>query len=159
VIWGGGLIGYTGKYLVSLDDNGRVAIPAKLRKARPIGVSPKKAVKAYVLAKWLDGCLGLFIESEWIKKFNELQSEHSGMTREGRNFIRKLSTNTYEVVPDTQGRINIPRDLIQEADLKGETLMIGSTTHIEIWNPERFEKLSNANPSLENMLDQLFAKK
>jgi MraZ protein len=151
-----GLIGYTGKYLVSMDDNGRLAVPARLRKQRPLGVSSKKQIKGYVLAKWIDGCLGLFIESEWVKRLQELRQDGSGFKRKNRIFNRHLSPNAYTVVPDNQGRVTIPKDLIKVAGLQGETLIVGATDYIEIWNPERFEKFLAENMSFEESADQLF---
>lgn len=150
------MIGYTGKYLVTMDDNGRLAIPAKLRKARPLGVSPKKQVKDYVLAKWLDGCLGLFIPDEWTRKLEEMYAEKSAMDRRQRVLMRHLSPNTYSVTPDSQGRITIPRDLIGEAKLKKDALIFGATQHIEIWNPDEFKKFLSSNMSFEESADQLF---
>jgi MraZ protein len=142
-----------------MDDNGRLAIPARLRKARPRGVSSKKIVKGYILARWLDGCLALFIESEWNKKLNKLDEQDLGMTREGRIFNRHLSNNTYEVTPDSQGRIVIPKKLMEVAYLQGDTLVVGVSNHIEIWNPQRYEHFFKESMSFEESVDKLFAKK
>jgi len=140
-----------------MDDNGRLAVPAKLRKARPVGFPAKKQIKGYVLSKWIDGCLGLFTEEEWAKKLSVLFDEQSGFKRKSRIFNRHLSPNAYEVVPDSQGRITIPKDLIKQADLSGEVLVSGAMQHIEIWNPKRFERFLAENMSFEDSADQLFA--
>ena len=150
------MIGYTGEYIVSMDENGRLAIPARLRKARPIGVSPKKIVKGYVLAKWTDGCLGLFIESEWEKKLSVLLQEGSSFKRRFRVVSRHLSPTAYDVAPDNQGRITIPKRLIEAAGLKGEVLVSGVIQHIEIWDPQKFDKFIRENKSLEEAAEELF---
>ena len=139
-----------------MDENGRLAIPAKLRKARPIGVSPNKVIKGYVLAKWTDGCLGLFIESEWEKKLSELIQEGASFKRKFRVVSRHLSPTAFDVVPDSQGRITIPKRLMEAAGLKGEVLISGAIQHIEIWDPERFRKFIQENKSFEEAAEELF---
>jgi len=150
------LIGYAGKYLVSMDDNGRLAIPSRLRKSRPMGISRKKVIRNYVLSKWIDGCLGLFIEEIWRERLSALFVDGSGFKRKNRIFSRHLAPNAYDVVPDGQGRITIPKDLIDEAGLAGEVLVFGAVQHIEIWNPERYKKFLAENISFEQSADQLF---
>lgn len=150
------MIGYTGEYLVSMDDNGRLAIPSRLRRARPIGVSSKKIIKSYVLAKWTDGCLGLFIESEWEKKLSVLLGEGSSFKRKFRVVSRHLSPTAYDVMPDSQGRITIPKRLIETADLSGEVLVSGAIQHIEIWKPKTFDKFIRENQSFEEAAEELF---
>jgi MraZ protein len=152
------LIGYIGKYVVSLDDNGRLAIPARLRKARPIGVSPKKQIKGYVLAIWMDSCLGLFTEDEWVRLLMEVQTEGSRFRKENRVVNRHLSSNAYPVTPDSQGRITIPKELIKETGLGSNVLVMGATTHIEIWDQERLKQFTTENKVSESA-EQLFEKK
>jgi MraZ protein len=139
-----------------MDENGRLAVPAKLRKMRPIGISSKKQVKSYILAKWLDGCLGLFIPDEWTKKLEALFAERASMDRRQRVLMRHLSPNAYPVTPDSQGRITVPKDLILDAKLGNEVLISGATQHIEIWNPDEFKKFLSNNISFEKTTDQLF---
>jgi transcriptional regulator MraZ len=149
------VIGYTGEYLVSMDDKGRLAIPAKLRKARPMGVSPKKLVKSYVLAQWYEGCLGLFIESQWEEKLSMLLKKGASFKKSYRTISRRLSTRAFEVEPDAQGRITIPKRFIEAAGLGSEILFTGVMQHIEIWNPERFEKFIKESPSMEDIAEDL----
>ena len=47
---------FTGEYRHSVDDKGRVAVPAKFRVQLDGG--------AYV-ARWLDACLAIFPKSAW----------------------------------------------------------------------------------------------
>ena len=149
------MIGYAGKYIISMDDNGRLAIPAKLRKLRPMGVSPKKQIKGYVLSKWIDGCLGLFTEDIWKERLMILFKDGSSFKRRNRIFSRHLAPNAYDVVPDSQGRITIPRDLIGEAGLTSEVLIFGAVQHMEIWDPERYKKFLKESISFEESADQL----
>lgn len=151
------MIGYIGKYVVSMDENGRLAIPMKLRQARPIGVSPKKQIKGYVLSEWFEGCLGLFTDDKWVNVIMEVQEEGSVFKKGNRGISRTLASNAYPVKPDGQGRITIPKDLISLADLKDNVLVMGVTTHIEIWDEERFKHFKSDN-ELAKSAEQLFEK-
>jgi MraZ protein len=56
-----------------------------------------------------------------------------------RNFVRIAMMWAEEVSLDAQGRVGIPRQLLEFAGIEDRALIIGSLNHIEIWNPETFE--------------------
>jgi MraZ protein len=141
-----------------MDENGRLAIPARLRKARPMGVSPKKLVKGYVLAGWFEGCVGLFTEDQWVKVMTRVHNEGPELRRQNRSLNRGLSSNAYPVMPDSQGRITIPKELIGYAGLGSNVLVMGVTNHIEIWDEEKFKQLATEDKIAESA-EQLFEKK
>ena len=151
------MAGYSGDYTVTMDENGRLAIPVRLRSARPLGFPAKKKIGKYVLAKWVDGCLALFVAEEWARRLTALVAEGS-YTREQRVFHRHLGPNSSEVVPDSQGRITIPKNLQETAKLSGEVKVIGATLHIEICNPVLYDKFLSDNMSFEASADKLFEK-
>ena len=74
--------------------------------------------------------------------------------RESRDFLRTILMWADEVVLDGQGRISIAKPLLQFADIKagGNARIIGALDHIEIWDPEAFDKYVNQSAGDYEML-------
>jgi MraZ protein len=131
----------------AIDHKGRVAIPAKLRRALST-----EAHESFVVLPGLDGCLDLYPLDEWRRFDEKLRALPQGDAR-ARRFRRLLLENAAEVQVDAQGRVMIPGKLIDLAGLTKEALVLGSVDHIEIWDPGRFEKSTRGDggDSLEDL--------
>src|SRR5512136_1181648 len=118
---------FLGEYAHTIDDKGRLTIPAKFRDELEGGV---------VVTRGLDGCLWAYGRAEW-----EILAEKIGKvptTNEaGRNFSRFMFSGAFDSVPDRQGRILVPQNLRDYADIQEETIIIGVMNKLEIWNPAR----------------------
>src|SRR6476646_969625 len=118
----------------AIDHKGRVAVPAKLRRALSA-----EARDSFVVVPGLDGCLALYPLDEW-RRFAEKLHAHPPGDEKARRFRRLLLVNAAELQVDAQGRVMLPAKLIEIAGLRKEVLVLGSVDHIEVWDPERFEK-------------------
>lgn len=115
-----------GEFQHSLDDKGRLIVPAKFR--NELGMS-------FIITKGLDGCLNAYSLLEWDKvqeKFESLESGGEKLRRLERWFFGGAS----ECETDKQGRIIIPQNLREYANLKKDVVVIGNRTKMEIWNPD-----------------------
>ncbi len=150
------MTGFYGQYQTTLDDKGRVAVPAKFRALTGPDKKPLLDGNA-VLTKGLEGCLSLYPAAEW----ENVQARLSGLSftqRDFRYFSRRFYSAAAQVSLDKSGRILIPGHLIAEAGLRKELLVIGVNRWIEIWNPERFEYyLSQFAGSYEEVAERLFS--
>lgn len=120
---------FTGEYRHSVDDKGRLAVPARFR--------AQLAGGAYV-SRWIDGCLAIFPGEEW----DALAAKVAGLpvTDTGsRAFQRFLFGGAIEAELDRQGRVLVPAYLREWAGLAGEAVIVGSRDHAEIWAPVRWE--------------------
>lgn len=147
--------GFYGQFQTTLDEKGRFALPARLRNIT--GPAGRSQLEGWlVLTKGLEGCLSLYTESEW----DEIQKRLSSLSftqRDFRYFIRRFYSMAATVTPDRSGRILVPANLIAEAGLKKELLLIGVNKWIEIWNPERYEEyLKQYDSSYEDVAERLF---
>lgn len=121
---------FIGIYYHTLEDKGRLAIPAKFR---------RRLDKQSVVTRGLDGCLFLFPKAQWIELINKLQQ--SPITRaDARGFVRLMSHAAVEVEFDKQGRTRIPNYLINYAALKKEVVIAGTLNRIEIWDKIRYHR-------------------
>lgn len=123
---------FKGQAEYSVDSKGRVAIPAKMRaNLRP------EADGTFVLTRGFEQCIFLYPLDEWRRKEHEI-AELNMYRSESRAFVRIIMMWAEEVSLDSQGRLSLPRPLIEFAGLDGRALILGSMDHIEIWSPDRF---------------------
>ena len=148
--------GFYGQYRTTMDSQGRISLPSKLRAVQGDGDKTLLS-EEIVLAKGLEGCLSLYPQSEWQDVQRRLSSLHF-TKRDFRFFIRRLYSSAAILTPDKNGRIVIPDHLIDEAGLKKELLVIGVNRWIEIWNPDRYEYyLEQYSGSYEEAAERLFS--
>jgi len=119
----------TGEFRHTLDDRGRVAIPARFRALLATGAT---------LSRWLDGCLALFPREEWIELATKLRGLPT-TSEAARQFSRFMSSGAVEVELDRQGRVLVPGYLRDYAEIgEGEVVVVGALTRLEIWAPSRW---------------------
>ena len=119
---------FTGEYRHSVDEKGRLAIPAKFRSQLSSG--------AFV-SRWIDGCLAIHTRAGW----EALEERVSGLPitdARARLFQRQIFAGAIEAEIDRQGRVLVPSYLRDEAGLAGEAVVVGVRDHAEIWAPERW---------------------
>jgi len=101
---------FTGEYRHSVDDKGRLAVPARFRSQLEGGA---------VVCKWLDNCLAVLTRHGW----EELAAKTATLplTNPGsRAFQRHIFGGAAEVDLDRQGRVVLPAYLRDYAALDGE---------------------------------------
>jgi MraZ protein len=125
---------FTGEYRHSVDDKGRIAVPAKFRTQLADGA---------IVSRWLDTCLAIHTRAGW----DELAAKVAGLpiTDQGaRRFQRFIFAGATEVDLDRQGRILLPAFLREAGDLEGEAVVVGSRDHAEIWAPKNWDEYQRA---------------
>lgn len=151
------MLGFCGSFTCTIDDKGRLSIPAKIRPGDPDS-SKKKGIPAgeeLVLTEGLDGCLILYTLKGW-EDYKILISAQSSTQKRTRYFNRRLYQNTSLVRIDRSGRINIPEKLRKLAGLSKSVLVIGVEQIIEIWDPEKYEiYLDNFGQTYEEVAEEL----
>lgn len=114
-----------------MDEKGRVSLPAAFRKDAEGG--------RFVLLQWEKPYLTLFPERVW-SKVQERLLEFRRADSDAAHYVREITANAVEVLPDKQGRILIPAWLQEAASLEGPVLLNGALDRVEIWNPDAFRK-------------------
>lgn len=120
---------FVGQYQHSLDDKGRLILPAKFRREFEVGghLSPN-----------MDGCVALWTPLEFARKSAQyLEAGRSG-TADERRQSRFWATNSSEVEFDRQGRFALPAVIREFGDLQGDVIVAGNLDHIELWSPPRY---------------------
>ena len=126
--------------MYSVDDKGRVNLPAKMRKY----VSPDTN-DTFVLTRGFEKCLFVYPIDEW-NKLEENLRNLSGYDPEHRRFIRTMLELASESQLDAQARLSIPQELREYANIESEVRIIGTLDKIELWNPQIYEEYRNSQP-------------
>lgn len=138
---------FMGEYHYSIDEKGRLTIPAKLR---------YELGENFIVTRGLDGCLFVYPKGEWeniIQKYKELPN-----TKDARNFMRFFLSGATVCEFDKQGRINISAPLTKYAELKKDCVIIGVNDRLEVWSKERWESFIDTNEdSLSDIAEKLFS--
>ncbi len=130
---------FFGRYEHSLDQKGRIILPAKFRTSFEHG--------GY-LTQYLNRCLALWAPEDFDQQMRS-QEQAQYESSEKRQLARLWSAGTQEVDVDRQGRIAIPQHLRDFARLDGEVLVHGAIDRVELWNPQVWsEKVKAAERAL-----------
>jgi MraZ protein len=129
---------FTGNYEHTLDDRGRVAIPARYRESFP--------GRSAVLVPLPEGCLQVFPQPA----FEDMTEEFKALpltTEEGRELRRHIAGEAFEAELDRQGRIVIPVRQRQELGLDGAVVVVGTSECLEIWPAAAWERRKSRKPA------------
>jgi MraZ protein len=124
---------FRGNSYHTIDDKGRIVIPARFR-----GVIRAEDADGLIVST-LDDCLLAYTFSEWAK----LEDRIKQIPEKGeilRRFRRIFIGSAHECLCDKHDRILIPPTLREEADLVKDIVLAGVTDHFEIWSRERWER-------------------
>ena len=123
----------TGKYHRSLDEKLRVAIPKSLRES--LGGD---AGRSLFVAPGTDGSLAIYPHAAF-EGLAERLARSSPTARDVRDFSRLLYSQAKNSRIDQQGRLRLPRELVEWAGLTGEVVLLGVQDHLEVWQPAAWE--------------------
>ena len=97
----------------------------------------------------------IYSNEEWnnvIHKYKELPD-----TKEKRQFLRIFLSGASMCEFDKQGRINVPRPLIDYAKLEGNCVIIGVDDRLELWSKNSWDNFIKDNEEgLSSIADKLF---
>ena len=143
----GKLEGYfAGEFAHSLDEKGRLAIPAKFRGRFKEGA---------VVTRWIGECLAVFPSPEW-SALNADIARRPRTDPAAARFRHFILAGAHEADPDGQGRITVPAHLREYAALTSEAVVIGNSDHLEVWEPGRWHaNLARVQTNIEKDLRDL----
>lgn len=115
---------FLGEYSHTLDLKNRVTLPSKLR--------DEMGGRA-VLVKSIDKCVSVYNTAAWTAYTAKLDALPG---TEARALKRFIYSSAFEAEFDSQGRILIPANLCQYAELEKNIRVIGAGDHVELWSED-----------------------
>jgi MraZ protein len=121
---------FLGQYQHTLDDKGRLMVPARYRDLLAAG--------AYI-TQGFDQCLMVMTEEH----FNEVYAILNGLNmadQSARMLRRLILSNAYQVEVDRVGRILVPQNLREFLGVpSGELIVAGQGEYFEVWTPAEWK--------------------
>ena len=124
-----------GTYECKIDVKGRLLIPIALKKQIADSVSQGFVLKRAVFQQ----CLELYPMQQWkdlISKVNKLNR----FKKKNNDFIIRFTAGLKFIELDNTGRLLIPKELTEFANIKREIVLSSSVNIIEIWDKSKYEK-------------------
>jgi MraZ protein len=139
---------FLGEFDHTIDDKGRVAVPARFREELSEGL---------ILTRGFDKCLQAFPRPVWQSLAQRVSALSMG-SEEARQLRRLLFASAAEVEVDRQGRILIPQNLREYAGLAEQVVIAGMDAYFELWSSSRWsEVLERLDTSGSSIAEQLAA--
>lgn len=121
---------FIGEYQHSVDEKGRLAIPAKFRAA---------LAKGAIVTRGLDHCLFLYTQKQWNVLAEKLMKLPISQSK-SRAFARLMLAGAMDVSLDRQGRVVLPEYLREYASVSKKVVVAGLYDRLEIWDEQAWKK-------------------
>lgn len=135
---GEGVRQMTGEFQHSLDNKGRLFIPAKLR---------EELGEVFYITLSMDRCLCVYSAESW-QGFSE---KVSAMPYVKQRRMRPLFAHAAKCELDSQGRTIIPQNLRAYASLSKNVTVVGCNNHAELWDSEAWKSVYETESTPENI--------
>lgn len=142
-----GIFMFMGEYHHSIDDKGRLIIPAKFR---------TELGDKFIITRGIENCLFVYPEERWEQIVHKLESLPF-TKKDARNFTRFFLSGATVAEFDKQGRVNITSPLINYASIEKECIIIGTGDRLEIWSEDAWNNFFNsASINMSDIAENLF---
>lgn len=131
---------FMSEYNHTIDVKGRLIIPSKFREA--LG-------DEFVVTKGMDGCLFVYANEDW-NAFEQKLTSLPLINKEARKFARFFLAGAAQVEVDKQGRILLPVNLREFAQLDKDVVLVGVGSRIEIWSKANWED-TNSEDNMDDI--------
>ncbi|SHI78171.1 division/cell wall cluster transcriptional repressor MraZ [Aquimarina spongiae] len=129
------MVNLIGTYECKADAKGRLMMPVAFKKQ----LSPVLQEGFVLKRSVFQPCLELYPMEEWnllMQKINKLNR----FKKKNNDFIRRFTAGVKVVEIDSAGRLLIPKDLINFAEITKELVLSSAVNIIEIWDKDKYEK-------------------
>lgn len=142
-----GIYMFLGEYHHSIDDKGRLIIPAKFR---------SELGDKFIITRGIENCLFAYPEKRWEEIVHKLESLPF-TKKDARNFTRFFLSGATVAEFDKQGRVNITSPLINYASIEKECIIIGTGDRLEIWSEDAWNSFfDSASINMSDIAENLF---
>jgi MraZ protein len=125
---------FLGEFRHTIDEKGRLTIPAKFRGLLASGMVITRGFDRNLMAYSLEG-------------WDELANRVKGLPLSdpvARELRRRVFSGAIDLIPDRQGRVLLPAYLRSFANIDTDVVITGMLDHLEIWNSDAWEPMRAA---------------
>ncbi len=121
---------FLGQFQHSLDDKGRLMIPARFRDLLAGGA---------FITQGFDKCLMVMTETYFKQVYDRVEAMNLADAN-ARSLRRLLLSNAYPVEVDKVGRILVPQNLRAFLQIEGDAIVAGQGEYFEVWKPAEWNE-------------------
>jgi MraZ protein len=121
---------FLGQYQHTLDDKGRLMIPARYREL---------LVGGAFITQGFDRCLMVMTTSYFEEVYRRINAMNLADPT-ARLLRRLILANAYPVEVDKVGRVLVSNNLRQVINLEGEAIVAGQGDYFEVWTPALWQE-------------------
>jgi len=125
---------FLGEYQHNLTKGNRLALPSKIRSAI--------AGSEIVLAKGFEACILGYQKEAW-EEMSKTELQKPLSEEEARKIRRQLFPGATLLEIDIQGRIVVPQNLLNYAEIKNGAVVLGVGDHFEVWEQKKWQEYLN----------------
>lgn len=145
---------FIGEYSCKADSKCRVVVPASFRK-----VMEANQQTLFVLRKNVfEACIDMYPHCEWEAMATKLRGELNFFDRKHVAFWREFHRGTQEVEMDGNGRILLPRRMLEEAGVDKDMIFAAQGSVVQIWDPQMYEAVAFDGDALGRIAEEIFKK-
>jgi MraZ protein len=129
-----------------VDMKGRVSVPSQFRSM----LQGKDFSGIVLYQSSINGCIeGCSIER--IQKLSETIDDLDQLSRERDAFAAVILGGSAQLPFDSDGRVILPKNLMDFADISDKAVFVGKGQVFEVWEPRKFEEyLKKAKEQIKN---------
>ena len=148
------MISLIGEYDCKMDAKGRLLMPAGRRKQLP-----EDQQNEFVINRGLDDCLVMYPIPVWEKELSRLQSRNQ-YVQKNRTFLRMFLNGATRVSLDGNGRVLIPKRLMEFLGTNKDLILLAQIDKIEVWNNDRYKDfLKNSQAIMSELAEEVMGEK
>ncbi len=146
---------FIGDFICKLDTKGRVVLPSLFKK-----VMTSVEENRFVVRKDLfESCLILTPYSDWEKEMEMIRSKVNLYNRTENKFYRQYYRGAAEIIFDNNGRMLIPKRLLEKIGEPKEIVLVGVDQKIELWSKSDYENDEMNENDLALMAENILGSK
>lgn len=149
------MIGFLGEYESTVDAKGRFLLPVGFKKQLPEAESTM-----FVLNRGFEKCLSLYPEQSWKPIYEEI-SHLNDFDPKVREFRRYFLNGATRIELDSAGRLLLPKNLMEYAELGKDIVLVSAVNKIEIWDKQKYKQFfeSMTPDDFSNLANEVMNKK
>jgi MraZ protein len=128
---------FAGSYDHTVDDKGRINVPADFRNQLPAS-----GEYFFYVTVGQEGCLYVFPPEIFEAMSSEMEKDTGSFLVPNSNkaMYTRIMAMSQQCHCDAQGRLLVPKTHLETAKINGKVKIVGLKDKMQLWNPELFEK-------------------
>ena len=143
---------FIGDYTGKMDNKCRVVVPASFRKQMMAA-----GLSVFVLRRSVfEKCIDMYPIDEWERMLAGIRAKLNLFNAKHVAFMREFCRGTLEVEMDANGRILLPRRLLDEVGIDKEMIFAGQDKMIQLWEVEEYDRVAVTSEELSDLAEEIF---